>query len=107
MAKFIGKDNPADFTFHSLRRSSATAAADSGATVAQLMDFYGWKSVSLPQEYVSSSKVSVKSMATKLQGTSTVDNNVSLPGEHDSTRGLPSKAEKVVYIQNFSGTMNL
>ena len=106
MEKFIGKDNPADFIFHSLCLSSATTAADSEATVTQLINFFGWKSVSLPQEYVSSSKVSVKSMATKLQGNSTVDNNVSLLGEQDSTRGLPPKAEKIVYIQNFSRIMN-
>ncbi len=70
MATVLGLDNPVSFTFHSLRRSSATAAADSGASVQQLMDFYGWSNPSMPQEYVSSSKASVKSMADKLQGPS-------------------------------------
>ena len=70
MATVLGLDNPVSFTFHSLRRSSATAAADSGASVQQLMDFYGWSNPSMPQEYVSSSKASAKSMADKLQGPS-------------------------------------
>ena len=39
MASFLEKDNSDAFTFHSLRRSSATAA-DSGATAQQLSDFY-------------------------------------------------------------------
>ena len=33
MAKLLGKESPNNFTFHSLRRTSATAAADNGATV--------------------------------------------------------------------------
>ena len=47
MATVLGLDNPVSFTFHSLRRSSATAAADSGASVQQLMDFYGWSNLSM------------------------------------------------------------
>ncbi|XP_023331895.1 uncharacterized protein LOC111704017 [Eurytemora carolleeae] len=70
MATVLGLDNPVSFTFHSLRRLSAAAAADSGASVQQLMDFYGWSNPSMPQECVSSSKASVKSMADKLQGPS-------------------------------------
>ena len=70
MATVLGLDNPVSFTFHSLWRSSATTVADSGAFVQQLMDFYGWANPSMPEEYVSSSKASVKSMADKLQGPS-------------------------------------
>ena len=49
MASFLEKDNSDAFMFHSLRRSSATAAADSGATAQQLTDFYGWKNPNMPQ----------------------------------------------------------
>ena len=49
MASFLEKDNSDAFTFHSLRRSSATAAADSGATAQQLTDFYRWKNPNMPQ----------------------------------------------------------
>ena len=34
------------------------------------MDYYGWANLSMPQEYVSSSKASVKFMGDKLQGPS-------------------------------------
>ena len=43
MAKFLEKENIKGYTFHSCRRSSATAAADSGASPQQMIDFYGWK----------------------------------------------------------------
>ena len=39
MAKYLNKDDVKSFTFHSFRRSAATAAADTGATAAQLTDF--------------------------------------------------------------------
>ena len=67
MSTLLEKDNPSTYTFHSLRRSSATAAADSGASVQQLMDFYDWNNPNMPQQYVSSSKAAVNSMANKLQ----------------------------------------
>ena len=41
MATLLKKDNPNEYTFHSLRRSSATAAADAGATIQQMMVLYG------------------------------------------------------------------
>lgn len=71
VAKLLAIEDPENYTFHSMRRSSATAAANSGASVQQLMDFYGWSNTNMPQEYVSSSKFNLKSMANKLQGEST------------------------------------
>ena len=41
MAKYLGKVEPASFTFHSFRRSSATNIADEGASVQLLHDFFG------------------------------------------------------------------
>ena len=67
MAILLGLENPKSYTFHSLRRSSATAAADGGASVQQLMDFYGWANPNMPQEYVTSSKFAIKGMAERLQ----------------------------------------
>ena len=54
------------FTFHSFRRSAATAAADTGATAAQLTDFFGWKNPSMTTEYISTSKAAVNNMASLL-----------------------------------------
>ena len=41
MAKRLQLENPGCYTFHSFRRSAATAAADAGATLEQMMDFFG------------------------------------------------------------------
>ena len=56
-------------TFHSLRRSFATSAADNGATAQQMTDFYGWKSANMAQEYISTSKNAVNNMAALLKAT--------------------------------------
>ena len=56
MAKYLEKPTPQDFSFHSFRRSAATVAADSGATAAQLTDVFDWKSASMPQKYINTSK---------------------------------------------------
>ena len=53
-------------TFHSLRRSFATSAADNGATAQQMTDFYGWKSANMAQEYIATSNA-VKTMAALLK----------------------------------------
>ena len=66
VARFLGKENVEDFTFHSFRRSSATAAADAGATPQQMVDFFGWKNQSMTAEYISTSKHQISSMADKL-----------------------------------------
>ena len=66
VARFLGKSNPEDFTFHSFRRSSATAAADAGATAQQMTDFFGWKNPSMTAEYISTSNHQLNTMANKL-----------------------------------------
>ena len=66
MAKSLDKDDVSGYTFHSQRRTACTAAADNGATPQQMVDFFGWKSMSMPQEYISTSKHAVSKMATLL-----------------------------------------
>ena len=66
VARFLGKERPEDFTFHSFRRSSATAAADAGATAQQMQDFFGWKNQSMTAEYISTSRHQITSMADRL-----------------------------------------
>ena len=68
IAQFLNKNNAQAFTFHSFRRSSASAAADQGATSAQLVDFYGWKSTSMANQYITTSKAMMDGMANKLIG---------------------------------------
>ena len=119
MAKFLKKDEVNSFTFHSCRRSSATAAADSGASPQQMMDFFGWQNPSMPQQYISTSKSAIKTMANHLQPAGLEEcskSNVSSvpapiqPSFIDSsnleTHGK-TKNEKVIFIQNFNGTINM
>ena len=66
VARWLGKPNPEDYTFHSFRRSSATAAADAGATAQQMQDFFGWKHPSMTSEYISTSRHQLNTMAGRL-----------------------------------------
>jgi len=58
--------NPAAYTFHSYRRSSATAAANGGKTAEQMLPFFGWKNASMVQEYISTSRPAIVNMAEAL-----------------------------------------
>ena len=57
---------PEDYSFHSYRRTSATSAANGGMTSEQMLDFYGWKSANMCQEYISTSGPAIKKMAQTL-----------------------------------------
>ena len=120
MAKFLEKENIKGYTFHSCRRSSATAAADSGASPQQMIDFYGWKNCQMPQEYISTSKVAVKNMAHHLMPKSTEEaasaNEVQstesnkFSGNYlsnDERSRLIQNNRQVIFIQSFNGSMNV
>ena len=68
VAKFLNLPEWEKYTFHSFRRTSATSAADAGASTEQLVDFFGWKNGSMCQEYISSSKPAILGMASRLGG---------------------------------------
>jgi len=55
----VSLDNPDDYTFHSYRRTSATTAANGGMTSEQMQGFYSWKSASMSQEYISTSRPAI------------------------------------------------
>ena len=69
VAQWLGKEDPQSYTFHSFRRSSATAAADKGATAQQMVDFFGWKSHAMTSEYISTSEHQLDAMAKRLSTT--------------------------------------
>ncbi len=66
IATLLMRPNPALYSFHSFRRTSATTAADGGSSSAQMTDFFVWKNPSMCHEYVSSSKHAITSMAKTL-----------------------------------------
>ena len=72
IATVLQKKSPDQFTGHSLRRTSARAAADGGADQQALMRHFGWRSQNLPRHYIDSSLHSMQSMAANLSGAQTV-----------------------------------
>ena len=64
------------------------------------MDFSEWANPSMPQEYVSSSKASVKSMADKLQGPSnqieTENSEVSIENIENCSSALPPQSISLI-----------
>ena len=85
IAALLKLDDPSKYTFHSFRRTSATRAADAGATSEQLVDFYGWKNSSMCQEYISSSKPAILGMASRLS--STVQSSINDSKEESPANG--------------------
>ena len=80
MAEKLNLDNAIGYTFHSFRRSAATAVADSGATSEQMRDFFGWSSTKMTTEYISTSKAAVMDVAGKL---ASADKNFACVPAHD------------------------
>ncbi len=70
-------------TFSTFYRSSATRAADAGASTEQLVDFFGWKNGSMCHEYVSSSKPAILGMANRLAGSGEVHKEVLINKEEE------------------------
>lgn len=65
IARFLGLDDT-NYSGHSFRRSSATAAADSGVTLINLKRFGGWKSDSVASGYIDESAAAKRNMAATL-----------------------------------------
>ena len=123
MAKSLCKDDFSGYTFHSMRRSACTAAADDCATSQQMVDSFGWKSMSMPQEYISTSNHAMSNMATPLtpqpetiknESNSMALNTAEQPVANDCNSisidvnsKMCCKKEKIVYIQTFNGTINM
>ena len=104
------------YSFHSYRRSSATAAADAGATSDQMVDFFGWSNHKMTSEYISTSKQAVAKMAERLGNTEkneenetsryfTAEKTVKMLSYDSKTNGddVFQNAEKVFVFPNFSG----
>ena len=55
IASFLQLENPEQFTGHSLRRSSTTMFANSGANMLQFQRFGGWQSETVARGYIDDS----------------------------------------------------
>ena len=78
MATHLHIDESKKYTFHSYRRSAATAVADAGATSDQMQDFFGWTNAKMTTEYISTSKAAIIKVAQKLQDTETKDGHMNV-----------------------------
>lgn len=70
IAQFLKLSNPALYTGHCFRRSSATLLADSGADILKLKQHGGWKSSSVAEGYVENSIENKKRIASDILGES-------------------------------------
>jgi integrase len=52
VAEVLELDNPKSFTGHSFRRSSATHAADEGASSVEMRRYYNWKDDTIANKYI-------------------------------------------------------
>ena len=73
IAAHLHIDKPKKYTFHTYRRSAATAVADAGATSDQMQDFFGQTNAKMTKEYTSTRKSGIIKVGQKLQDTETKD----------------------------------
>ena len=96
IASYLELDNADKYTGHCFRRSSATALADSGATLTTLKRQYRWKSDSVALDYVDQSKTHKMDVAKSLKITTCADIN---------TTNKEDNATKIVHINNCSNVI--
>lgn len=63
VAQHLNLPSPTKFSGHCFRRTSATHAADRGATTMDMKRHFDWKNDAMPMEYVAKSKAQNKKMA--------------------------------------------
>ena len=63
MARWLNLDHSNQYTSHSLRRSAATTAADSGSTEVSMMRHFGWRSAQMANHSVRESALGRAEMA--------------------------------------------
>ena len=111
MAGYLKKDDVKKITFHRYISSAATAAANTGATAAQLTDFFECENPAMTMEYVTTSKMAVNSMVFLLvPEKSEEDIKPSVVSNQQEDEDMePTKLsnnKNVFIITNFSGTVN-
>lgn len=122
VATILGLNNPLEYTGHAMRRSSATQMANSGASLADLMQFFNWTSTTVAQEYLERSKRMLSKLASTLapekaeqekppttnQDHLLTELETSQPGLPILPRGPPSTQPVVVYnFSNITGNITI
>jgi hypothetical protein len=91
IASFLGLSNACKYSGHSLRVSSATVLADSGANTLTLKRHGRWSSESVAEDYVRQSKAARCDTAALLAGAS----SVSIIGQNNRTK--PQASSTIVF----------
>jgi hypothetical protein len=107
VATRMGLPNAEDYTFHSYRISS-TSAANGGMTAKQMQGFFGWKNSSMCHEYISTSRPAVMDAANLLGsfdlGNVEVEEEDELPvemvQEEEDLSGLVLEEDPDMYAAN-------
>lgn len=103
VAKKLGLPDADNYTGHCFRRTSATMAADAGATPVQMQRAYGWKSINTAQKYVTHSKSGADSIASLFSKTITsASTSTSNIEECSSSSGQA----KIYHIHGENNTFN-
>lgn len=95
IATYLKLDNPESYTGHCFRRSSATALADSGATMTTLKRTFRWKSDTVAEGYIDQSKCHKIDVAKSL----TINTAINTGSQ------IPAESSKVVHITNCSNVI--
>lgn len=103
IARWLDKDDPFSFTSHSLRRTSATLMADSGATSTQLQTHFGWKNQATANTYVEESKSS-KIQAANMISSTIASSSIALPPKKQTSVVKRDRTPdvKIIKIENCS-----
>ncbi|KAJ8912503.1 hypothetical protein NQ315_000679 [Exocentrus adspersus] len=67
VASFLGLPDPESFTWHGMRRSSATLLANAGGDITTVKRHGGWKSTTVAENYIEESLSSKMAIAEKIQ----------------------------------------
>lgn len=74
IAQFLNLQNPASYTGHCFRRTSATLLADAGGDIVSLKRHGGWKSTSVAEGYLEDSIQNKLQVASKILGQTEIKN---------------------------------
>ncbi|KAJ8675706.1 hypothetical protein QAD02_011492 [Eretmocerus hayati] len=105
VAEYLGLSQPERYTSHSIRRSSATAYAETGCNDVELMRHGRWQSLKCASGYVEDTKFGkhkVSHLITKAILPSHYPTNALLPPQHISNAILPPQHQTSIVQYNFN-----
>ncbi|KAJ8915478.1 hypothetical protein NQ315_003241 [Exocentrus adspersus] len=103
IASFLNLPYPEQYTGHCFRRSSTSILADSGADLLTIKRHGGWKSNTVAEGYIDTSKGNKKKIAAKILGEETP----SASNSGDSSFNIEKNTESVISGTGINFTFNI